>query len=236
MTYSSNYGFEQIVQLMKDRGEIQSSVFALYFNKIQNADGYSVPGSSLEIGGYNLSMYSSDPTQLFFVPINTQKYIWTALFTEVQIGDWSSTGNINVKIESSLNYIQGDMNAYNAILPFLSYAGFECTGHPVEFVISCLTDYPDTLLSLTFQYQGQNLILLPETIWSCVKKNCTLLIEFNMMGQWALGQAFLENYFTIYNYDNSSMGFAPAIKSVFHKTFANYFSIAMSMLSLGILF
>lgn len=234
LPHNSYINSESIVQLLKKSGEIQSAVFALYFNNDKSTNGYSLPASSLEIGGYNLSFYSSDPSLLFFVPLAENIVNWEVEFTGAYFGGWSSTGNVSLQIQSSLTYIIGDLSAYSDILFFLLLDQLECTGYPDTFAISCMTEDVNKLPPLKFEYFNNTITLQSEQIWLCKNLNCSLQVEFRgASGSWALGEIFLMNTFTIFNYDNSSLGFAPAAPSTFHHDSSNSL-IVLSILILSL--
>ena len=58
-----------IIQMIKNDGQIKSSVFALYLNNFTDNHHKSNPSSALEIGGYSIHKYSSNPEMLFFSPL-----------------------------------------------------------------------------------------------------------------------------------------------------------------------
>ena len=58
-----------IIQMLKYSGQINNSIFALYINNITYNKEESYPSSALEIGGYNIHKYSSDPSMLVFIPL-----------------------------------------------------------------------------------------------------------------------------------------------------------------------
>lgn len=235
MTHNPLPPSNSLIKLLKEDKEIESAVFALYFNNVTRTDGYAFPESSLEIGGYNLTMYSSNPSQVFFVPSSPNTVLWELEFTQASIGDWISTGNVTLQIQNSLEYIVGDLNALLELIPYLLFEGFECTSHPNVFTISCITEKAELLPELTFMYFNNTIILPAQKIWNCENNNCTLQIEFTEdQGIWKLGQRALLEYYTIYNYDNSSVGFAPAVPTVFHRDSSNSFIGFFSFLVLAL--
>lgn len=188
-------------------------MFALYVNNFSMTSKETYPKPSLEIGGYNLTHYSSNPSKLFFIHSRQINGHWEVQFDTLRLGFWETHGNITVSFSSTIRYVYGDLNEYLNFLPFLTLYGLTCESIPQNFIIKCIKNKKVPLPSFEFDYQSQKIILPNTTMWECDKEWCTLLIYFNRAGSWIFGQIFLETYFTIFNYDNSSVGFAPAAAS-----------------------
>lgn len=200
------------MQVLKNSGEVSQAVFALFINNFTLSEKYSFPPAALEIGGFNLSRFSSDPDALFFVNSSGSYGTWSFEFDSVEFGQWIGDSSI-ITLSSTLRYVIGDLNAYIGFLPYLSLMGFDCEEIPNNFVIKCKANKKNQLPEFKFNIGGNSIVLPRYSIWQCDSKECTLKIQFNQAGSWTFGQIFLENYFTIYNYDNSSIGIAPAAKS-----------------------
>jgi hypothetical protein len=197
---------------LKENREISSAVFAIFINSLAGQGKETIPSPSLEIGGFNLTLHSSDPSALFYLKNDGDEGKWGVTFESVHFGMWTG-GNTLVYFSSTQKFITGDINAYIDFIPYLSIMGFECTQYPKNMIIKCKKskkfDYP----SFTFTFQNFSVSLSSKSIWDCEESQCTLMIEFTSSGYWTFGQVFMENYFTIFNYDNNSIGFAPAAKS-----------------------
>lgn len=206
-----------IIDYFNSSGEISQSVFAIYLNNFTSKSGYFTPSSSLMIANFNISIYSSNPESVFYIPIVENSPRWQIVFDELIVGEWSSPLNVSVRISSTSTKMQGDIDALMSFAQYFSNLGFDCNIVPYTFVFSCLTDNPKILPGLTFYYKNSSIILPSSKIWECKKNNCTMNINFDTGGFWVFGQSFLQNYFTIFNYDNQSIGFAPAITAEFHE-------------------
>jgi hypothetical protein len=200
------------VVALKNSGEIDSAVFALYVNNFSMTNKETYPKPSLEVGGFNLQHYSSAPEELVYMKASQEMH-WEVIFDTFRFGTWYSTGNISVQFSSTIRYVFGDLNEYFRFVPYLVLQGLTCEQIPKNFVIKCLREKNHPLPSLEFSLGDFKVVLSNNTIWECEKEWCTLLIQFNRAGSWIFGQVFLESYFTIFNYENSSIGFAPAAKS-----------------------
>ena len=141
---------------------------------------------------------------------------------------------VKITIESDLDYIIGDLNAYFTVLPLLVFKGLQCTTYPKNIMISCISDSFDSLPGIEMVYNNHTLELPSNKIWLCEDQNCTLQVQFQTSGLWIFGKVFLRNYFTIFNYDNSSIGFAPAIPAVITPT-KKSFSLRLAALIISLL-
>ena len=173
----------------------------MFINNFTLSETESFPEAALEIGGFNLSHYSSDPEALFYLNRTDNYGSWDIEIETVQMGIWTG-GPTVVTLSSTQRYVIGDLNAYLSFVPYLSLMGFYCEEIPYNFVIKCKKNKKLQLPEFKFNIGEKSFILPRYSIWDCDSKVCTLQIQFNMAGKWILGQIFLENYFTIYNYDN----------------------------------
>ncbi|OMJ87532.1 hypothetical protein SteCoe_10707 [Stentor coeruleus] len=206
-----------IINYFNTSNEISESVFAIYLNNFTSKSGYFTPSSSLMIGNFNLSDYSSNPESVFYISTVENSSKWKVVFDELIVGKWSSPLNVNVIISSTSTKIQGDINDLISFAPDFKLLGLECYIVPNIFVFYCLTDDPNILPDLVFKYKNSTIVFPSSNIWECKKKNCTMDVIFDDGGFWVFGQSVLQSYFTIFNYDNQSIGFAPAISAEFHE-------------------
>lgn len=214
--YSKYYIMKPIVMAFQNSGEINNAVFALYINNFTMTDEETEPRPTLEIGGFDLNKFSSRPEELFYIKYETTYGVRTVTFDSIEMGLWSAA-NSTVLFSTIERYIIGDLNDYFDFIPYLITMGLTCELSPDDFVIACDKPKSFDLPGFTFKYSNYTIELSPYSIWDCKKDSCKLLIEFKVAGYWVFGQLFLENYYTIYNYENSSIGFAPAATSHIKK-------------------
>jgi hypothetical protein len=138
---------------LKENREISSAVFAIFINSLAGQGKETIPSPSLEIGGFNLTLHSSDPSALFYLKNDGDEGKWGVTFESVHFGMWTG-GNTLVYFSSTQKFITGDINAYIDFIPYLSIMGFECTQYPKNMIIKCKKskkfDYP----SFTFTFQN----------------------------------------------------------------------------------
>ena len=125
-----------------------------------------------------------------------------------------------MSFDSSIDYIVGDVDAYFDILPFIVIAGNNCEEYSKNFSISCEGKSAADLPDLVFTYENITFGLSSDQIWKCKNGVCHLQIQFTGNG-WVMGIVFMQNYFVIYDFDNSRIGIAPAVAAVVHKSYSN---------------
>ena len=105
------------------------------------------------------------------------------------------------------------MNAYVKLLSNLTSMGFDCVSNTQYIILSCIADSVNDLPGISMAYNNHFIELSSSKIWLCYQKNCTLQAEFREVGEWVFGKVLLRNYLTVFNYDQQSLGFAPAIQA-----------------------
>ncbi|KAG0332766.1 hypothetical protein BG000_009757 [Podila horticola] len=196
-------------------GKIKTNVFGVYFERMKEGD-HGIRNGEVVFGGYDSARYSGDIIWADAPTHFPENAYWGLIFDKVTFGDTdisanpvngiSDTGTSLILLSSS--YFQTFMKAIpNAFI----HRGM------ISFPTSSLTSLKD----LTFIIKGKALTITPEqyTLKS---------LEIRMMGGdqtnsyiWVgqntaapnlgvmLGQKFLEHFYSVYDGENSRVGFAP---------------------------
>ena len=208
------YGYSNFVQDLKNQGIISSAVFALYFNDLGYFSSYDTYGnfsSVIQIGGYDLSSYTTTGLIYLSVPIVSPYTDWIIQFNTVSIGTFALNTNVLAGV-SSINYIQATTSDFSSLLSALASLQYSCSlGTDLFYYCKCSSSASMPSLSLT--YAGISLSITGQNLWKYVGGSCQLLIAKTTSTNWWLGASFLHEYYTIFDADQKNLKFSPAIQN-----------------------
>jgi hypothetical protein len=175
-----------------DQGVVAQPVFA--FNLGDNEDG------ELTLGGYDDSKFTGEIT---WVPLSEAKY-WLIDVENVSAGSYSS-GTTNGIVDSGTSLITGPSreikkiaNSVGATANIMGQYTIDCS------LVSNLPDLDFKIGGKVFSVPGEDLV---------IRASGTCL--FAMMGmdiregpQWILGDVFMRQYYSIFDYGQKRVGFA----------------------------
>lgn len=179
-----------------DQGLLEKGMFAFYLGD-QN-DG------ELTFGGYDDSKFTGE---LAWVKLSEASY-WRIDVGGIKIGSFS-TGATDGIVDSGTSLLVGPSSDVSKIANAIG-ATKTLTG---QFTIDC--DQVDKIPDMTFTIDGKD-YTVPG---SKVVIQSTGMCLFAMMGmdfpepgpKWILGDVFMREYYTVFDYENEQVGFAKAI-------------------------
>lgn len=175
-----------------DQNAVALSVFAFDLGDSQDGE--------LTIGGYDASKFTGD---ISWVSLSEPKY-WLIDVEDIKAGSFSS-GATNGIVDSGTSLITGPTREIAKIAATVG-ASANMLG---QYTIPCdrveaLPDLEFVIAGRTFAVTGRELVI--EAAGTCL---------FGMMGmdipagpQWILGDVFMRQYYTIFDYGNKRVGFA----------------------------
>mmetsp|Transcript_23500 Transcript_23500/g.55509 ORF Transcript_23500/g.55509 Transcript_23500/m.55509 type:complete len:209 (-) Transcript_23500:104-730(-) len=190
-------GAKTVFKNAVDQGVVSQPVFA--FQMGNNADG------ELTFGGYDDSKFTGDIT---WVNLAEPKY-WLIDLDNVQVGSYSS-GKTNGIVDSGTSLITGPSAEIRKIASSVG-ASANLLG---QYTIDCalvpnLPDLEFTINGKPFKVPGKDLVIQAQGM--CL---------FALMGmdiptgpKWILGDVFMRQYYTIFDYGQERVGFATPISS-----------------------
>jgi hypothetical protein len=165
-------------------------------------DGYA---GELTLGGTDPAHYTGE---LNYVPLTSASY-WQIAVDEIAVGGTAYTNATTNQaiVDSGTSMLVGPTAAIAEIASTLGAHELSATG---EYVVGCNKDLPTidvTIGGVSYPIDANNLVLPDGPI-------CILL----MMGMdlhpegidWILGDVFMREYYTVFDYANQQIGFAPA--------------------------
>lgn len=161
------------------------------------------PGE-LTFGGYDSSRFEGD---LKYVPLIDAAY-WQITMDSMQVGDYH-TANTTAIVDSGTSFIVGPLREIEA----LAHAAGATSTLAGQYTFDCdmVDAIPDVVLTIggeTYTIPGPNTIIEAQGI-------CIFVFSGNFVSpngpQWILGDVFMREYYTVFNYHDQSIGFAKAV-------------------------
>jgi len=189
---------------MMQQGLVDQKIFSFWLAR--NTTG--MMGGQLTLGGYDKTLFKGD---LQYVPL-TQKGYWQIHMDAVNFEWRNLCGEKGCKaiVDSGTSMITGPSELVNMINGQLGciISGEECSW------LHC-PDY-STLPDLEFVLNGVSYVLKPqeyimETGGVCISALMGMDIKEPIGPLWILGDRFMEKFYTVFDYENSRVGFAEAL-------------------------
>jgi hypothetical protein len=190
-------GVETVFHNAIDQGKVEKPMFAFYLG--DNRDG------ELTFGGYDESKYTGE---IQWVPLSDETY-WRINFEGVNIGGKPFSGPADAIVDSGTSLITGPSTDIRGI-------ALRIGAKPTlmgQYTLDC--DTLDSIPDISWTIDGNEYVVPGKQL---VLQSAGMCI-FAMMGmdfpspgpKWILGDVFMRQYYTIFDYDGARVGFAEAI-------------------------
>ena len=181
-----------------EQGVVQKGMFAFYLGNDEDGE--------LTFGGYDEDKFEGD--DLAWVKLSHATY-WQIDVDNVTIGSYQTSKATNAIVDSGTSLLTGPSDDVASIAQTIG-ATKSLMG---QYTVDCGTI--DNIPSLTFGINGIK-YEIPGKALIIQSQNICL---FAMMGmdfpspgpQWILGDVFMREYYTVFDYENEQVGFAKAV-------------------------
>jgi len=182
-----------------DQGLIATPSFAFYLGQ---ADGQA---GELTLGGYDTNHFTGDLT---YVPLTNETY-WETTLTNITIGGQSVTSCPRVILDSGTSLLAGPSADVKAIATMVGATPFPL--NPKEYTIDCskIASLPDMVMTIggnPFTLKGSDYVI--NAGGQCLF--AMIGIDVPSGALWIAGDVFMRKYYTVFDYGNKRLGFAPA--------------------------
>jgi len=178
-----------------DQGLLAAPVFAFYLGDMANGE--------LTFGGYDSTKFEGDTIN--YVDLTSATY-WEITVDSISAGSYESSPNQAAIVDSGTSFIVGPTEEISK----LAAAVGATANYMGEYTVDC--DAVDTMPDVVVTINGIDYpIPAKKTI---IKSGNTCLFAFSgaNFGLWILGDTFMRVYYTVFNYEEQTVGFAPAVQ------------------------
>lgn len=208
-------GHSTFIETLKTQKIIKKAIFSIYLSNDEfDDDNDTKPKSALTIGTYKLSKYAksdSDESSIVWVnienSINWQVPIESFSYNGVSISSIESVGIL----ATGTSKILAPQPIFDSIVSEIK-SSHKCKGDTEEF--SCECGSVKEFGKLQFVIAGSKFQIEPRSYINKVKNNCIFSLEHSSNDYWVLGDAFLMEYYSIYDMDNKKIGLVKAKKAL----------------------
>jgi len=187
-------------QNLVDQGTVQKAEFAFYLSNSASDNG------ELVLGGTDPAHYTGD---FSYVPLIAQNY-WQVQLEAFSINgvSYTQSGGDHAIVDSGTSILTGPSDKIKAIAASLGARELAGTG---EYIVSCTAKLP----TLNFVLGGKNYTLeskdylIPDPPL-CILGLMGLDVDSPLGPLWILGDMFMRKYYTVFDAENSRVGFALA--------------------------
>merc|ERR1719295_1681546 len=181
------------------QGQVEQNLFSFYLNR----DTSSSIGGSLNLGGIDESYYTGE---INYHPVIWEGY-WTLLLQRVSYDGNKIAGTYPAIVDSGTSLLGAPKRIADKINELIG-----ATFNGQVYTVPC--DTVDSLGDLSFEFSGIEYILSPSDYilvsGSGSREECTSGI-FDAGSLYIMGDVFMGRYYTVFNYGETSVGFAEAV-------------------------
>mmetsp|Transcript_3224 Transcript_3224/g.8702 ORF Transcript_3224/g.8702 Transcript_3224/m.8702 type:complete len:448 (-) Transcript_3224:67-1410(-) len=186
------------------QNQVDQPIFAFYLGKENGRSG------ELTFGGYDSSKFEGT---LDYVKLNSATY-WQIALDIVQAGDYKNAAlgdEMTAIVDSGTSFITGP----KAEIDNLAKAVGATANIIGEYTVDCnrISDIPDIVFVIAgreYTIPGSNTIIQAQG--TCLFAFLGTFVPYPGP-QWILGDVFMREYYTVFNYHDRTIGFAKAVEN-----------------------
>lgn len=209
---SLSQGHSTLIENLKDTGVIEKSMFSVFLSDNGFGNSNSNPDSMVIIGGYDLNKYAKSES-IIYVPVYSVTGYWTVRLSQIIIDEKKLIlASSTAIIDTGTSLLLGPSYEVNQIYSYLTKS-FGCKMSSTYLNCDCessydISEYPN----LYFGFDDKLFGLAPHNYFMKSGSQCQLLLtSLGDTAMWVIGDVFLRKYYTIYDLDNSRVGFIESI-------------------------
>jgi hypothetical protein len=190
-----------VFQNMVEQGLVTDQVISFYLSSKSGSDGEMV------VGGIDSTKYTGDLT---YVPLSSETY-WATNFDSFTINGASASSTTKAILDTGTSLLAGPSADVKKIAATVGAKPFFL--NPKEYTIDC--GKIDSLPQMTFTMAGKAFTLSGSDYvinsggGVCLFAMTGIDVPEPMGPLWILGDVFIRKYYTVFDWGNKQLGFAP---------------------------
>jgi len=188
-------------QNMISQGLVQEQLFSVFLS-----DASGTPGE-LTFGGIDSTKYTGE---IAYVPLKNETY-WELALDTMSLDGTSITTATNVIVDTGTSILAGPSAEVKALAKKVGASPFWL--NPKEYTISCsaIPNLPDITVIMgghKFVLTGKDYTINVENI-ECLFAFTGIDVPAPAGPLWIMGDVFIRKFYTVFDYGNKQVGFAP---------------------------
>lgn len=200
---SQDGGDDTFLKNLKDQGGVDEAVFAFYLG--DEADG------ELTIGGYDEDKMK-DPGGINWVPLQSPAY-WLITMDSISFGGQAISQSSGAIMDTGTSLIYGPQDDVVSMLSTFGEGTVRYVDAVGLFLVPCDADVPDLEFGIggeTYVVPGKDLTIRDDSGQYCFFSVAIMKVVpgQNAVSVWLMGDVFLRQSYSIFDYDNERFGLA----------------------------
>jgi len=207
-------GIPTVIDNLKTQGIIPARVFSFFISN--DPTGWGAGNSELIIGGYDPQYFGNSEQYFINIPVVDPNY-WAVALNSFKVGNSSFLFTPKKALIDSgtslLTMTNGDFENF-----FDALSDYDPACNSITSTCGCDDDNIGNYPVLYFELGNHTFSLQPQYYLLYAQSSCQVLVgqlgyatEINM---WIMGDVFMRQYYTLFNIDNMTIGFAVSAATV----------------------
>ncbi|OMJ83583.1 hypothetical protein SteCoe_15430 [Stentor coeruleus] len=200
----NSQGKYSLLQQYFSQGLIYNEAFSLYLDNIET--NQTSKNSKLIIGGWNLDDYAKDPNKGFtYHIVPKQNAHWSLMLKNI----YFVGAGYFVDSPATIDIVYpGILIPQPLIGQIYRIVNSTKTCFVAKYSLMCDCSIKNDITDITFTIDNSNYTISKDKFVIENSGACSVLISESPTPSWLLGQVFVKNFYTIWNFGNNSIGFA----------------------------
>jgi hypothetical protein len=210
--FSGNSSFPLVIDQMNELGLINSSVFSVYLGNYPTASGTQT--GEIIFGGYD-QQYMINPNFSYVSAVGIP-YYWSVNITGISYGQTSLSlpSNYQAVIDTGTSFLLLPSVVLTNLINSIEAADYSCTSDSELSIQVCDCSDSNQYSDLFFEFGNVTLNISSSAYTQYQDGQCLILIQDNSDisdSMIVLGDVFIREYYTIFDAENSRIGFSQAV-------------------------
>jgi hypothetical protein len=205
-------GYPPIIKALRAANLIQSSQFSIYYT---DSTFLNRKKATLTIGAPNFGSFANEKYIKYLGVannVNLGNYLWSIYASNVLIGNTTVSSEKIIVLDSAQPWIFAGASDYLNVEAVLLSNGFTYSNFTYNKPCNTSANFPSIFIEVNSTFYVE----IPSYRYLQIDKTtktkvCHATISKSNNDNWYIGDSLFRSYYTVFNYDNSSIVFTPSL-------------------------